>query len=140
MRPPSRSSRTLLASLVLSAASLVACSSEHDEHTPSSSGGAASACERDSRKDTYAAGLAKTSDGVTVKLADAQPAPPRKGDNTLTMQVVDGAGKTVDGATLDNFFHRGEPIVAKGPIELQTHGSEIRFRNIYLRELGPDSR
>ena len=25
--------------------------------------------------------------------------------------------------------------MAKGPIELQTHGSEIRFRNIYVREI-----
>lgn len=42
---------------------------------------------------------------------------------------------TVDGAVLDNFFHRGEPIVPRGSIELQTHGSEIRFRNIYVREI-----
>jgi len=27
------------------------------------------------------------------------------------------------------------PLVAKGPIELQTHGSEIRFRSIYIREI-----
>jgi hypothetical protein len=25
--------------------------------------------------------------------------------------------------------------VARGPIELQTHGSEIRFRNIFIREI-----
>jgi len=51
---------------------------------------------------------------------------------------------TVDGAVLDNYFdgvkpeHPPEPIVAKGPIELQTHGSEIRFRNIYVREIPAD--
>ncbi len=43
--------------------------------------------------------------------------------------------QTVDDAVLDNFFKRTEAIVAKGPLELQTHGSEIRFRNIYLREI-----
>ena len=43
---------------------------------------------------------------------------------------------TVDGQVLDNFFDRTQPVPARGPIELQTHGSEIRFRNIYLREIG----
>jgi hypothetical protein len=48
---------------------------------------------------------------------------------------------TVDGQLLDNYFdtvkpeHPAEPIVAKGPIELQTHNSEMRFRNIYVREI-----
>jgi hypothetical protein len=42
---------------------------------------------------------------------------------------------TVDGQVLDNFFDRTQPIVERGPIELQTHGSEIRFRNIFVREI-----
>ena len=42
---------------------------------------------------------------------------------------------TVDGQILDNFFDRTQPVVARGPIELQTHGSEIRFRNIFIREI-----
>jgi hypothetical protein len=42
---------------------------------------------------------------------------------------------TVDRQPLDNFFDRAQPLVASGPIELQTHGSEIRFRNIYVREI-----
>ncbi|MEO8480662.1 MAG: DUF1080 domain-containing protein [Acidobacteriota bacterium] len=42
---------------------------------------------------------------------------------------------TVDGQVLDNYFDRTQPILPKGPIELQTHGSEIRFRNIFLKEL-----
>jgi len=42
---------------------------------------------------------------------------------------------TVDGQVLDNFFDRAQPVVARGPIELQTHGSEIRFRNIFIREI-----
>jgi len=42
---------------------------------------------------------------------------------------------TVDGQVLDNYFDRTLPLVLKGAIELQTHGSEIRFRNIYVREI-----
>jgi hypothetical protein len=44
---------------------------------------------------------------------------------------------TVDGQVLDNFYDRSLPLVPKGAIELQTHGSEIRFRNIYIREIPP---
>ena len=44
---------------------------------------------------------------------------------------------TVDGAVMDNFFDKSgvTPVPARGPIELQTHGSEIRFRNIYIKEI-----
>lgn len=42
---------------------------------------------------------------------------------------------TVEGQILDNFFDRTQPVVARGPIELQTHGSEIRFRNVFIREI-----
>jgi len=42
---------------------------------------------------------------------------------------------TVEGQVLDNFFDRKQPVLPTGSIELQTHGSEVRFRNIYLREL-----
>ena len=43
--------------------------------------------------------------------------------------------QTVDGAILDNYFDKTRPIRPRGPIELQTHGSEMRFRNIYVREI-----
>ena len=43
--------------------------------------------------------------------------------------------QTVDGQILDNYFQHGQPLVGKGAIELQTHGSEIRFRNIFVREI-----
>lgn len=42
---------------------------------------------------------------------------------------------TVDGQILDNYFDRTRTILPTGPLELQTHGSEIRFRNVYLREI-----
>jgi hypothetical protein len=41
----------------------------------------------------------------------------------------------VDEVVLENYFHRDQAIRARGPIHLQTHGSETRFRNLYLREL-----
>lgn len=41
----------------------------------------------------------------------------------------------VDHALLENYYDRKKPVPAKGPIQLQTHGGEIRWRNIYLREI-----
>jgi hypothetical protein len=43
--------------------------------------------------------------------------------------------QTVNGQILDNYFDRSQPVLPAGPIELQTHGSENRFRNIYIREI-----
>ena len=42
----------------------------------------------------------------------------------------------VDGAVMENFWDRSKPLPAKGPIMLQTHGGEIRWRNIFLRDIG----
>lgn len=44
----------------------------------------------------------------------------------------------VDHATMENYYDRTKPVPAKGPIELQTHGGEIRWRNIFLREIASD--
>jgi hypothetical protein len=44
----------------------------------------------------------------------------------------------VDNAILENYFDRKLPIPPEGPIQLQTHGGEIRWRNIYLREIPAD--
>ncbi len=41
----------------------------------------------------------------------------------------------VDHANLENYYDRNAPVPVKGPIELQTHGGEIRWRNIFLREI-----
>lgn len=46
-------------------------------------------------------------------------------------------GRTVvEGARFENYFKKGEPFPAKGPIMLQTHGGEIRWRKIYVRDIG----
>ena len=44
----------------------------------------------------------------------------------------------VKDAPLANFFERDKPIPAAGPIQLQTHGGEIRWRNLFLREIPPE--
>ncbi len=40
----------------------------------------------------------------------------------------------VDHTIHENYWDRKRPLFAKGPIQLQTHGGEIRWRNIFLRE------
>lgn len=42
----------------------------------------------------------------------------------------------VDHAIMENFYDRKKPIPARGPIQLQTHGGEIRWRNVFIREIG----
>ena len=42
----------------------------------------------------------------------------------------------VDGAIFRNFWSKGKTALpATGPIHLQTHGGEIRWRNIFIREI-----
>jgi hypothetical protein len=44
----------------------------------------------------------------------------------------------VDHAILENFYDRKSPVPARGPVQLQTHGGEIRWRNVFLREIGAE--
>jgi hypothetical protein len=46
--------------------------------------------------------------------------------------------KVVDHAILENYYDRKVPVPAKGPIQLQTHGGEIRWRNVFIREIGAE--
>jgi hypothetical protein len=43
----------------------------------------------------------------------------------------------VDDAILENYWDRDRklPLIAKGPVQLQTHGGEIQWRNIFVREV-----
>lgn len=43
--------------------------------------------------------------------------------------------KIVDDATLENYWDRKRPVPVAGPIQLQTHGGEMRFRNVYIHEI-----
>lgn len=45
---------------------------------------------------------------------------------------------TVVGARMENYWDRTLPLWPKGPIQLQTHGGEIRWRNIMARDIQPD--
>ncbi len=55
---------------------------------------------------------------------------------------------TVDHALLENYYDRSSkdpaikanprPIPRTGPIQLQTHGGEIRWKNVFLREIGSE--
>ncbi len=42
----------------------------------------------------------------------------------------------VDNAPLENYYDRKTPVPSQGPIQLQTHGGEIRWRNVFIREIG----
>jgi hypothetical protein len=44
----------------------------------------------------------------------------------------------VDGAPMENYPDKAAPYPAKGPIMLQTHGGEIRWRNLFVREISAD--
>ncbi|TWT87254.1 hypothetical protein Mal64_27920 [Pseudobythopirellula maris] len=41
----------------------------------------------------------------------------------------------VDDAVMHNYFDREAGLPESGPIQLQTHGAEVRFRNVYLKRL-----
>jgi hypothetical protein len=43
--------------------------------------------------------------------------------------------RVVHHATMENFWDRSAPLFARGAIQLQTHGGEIRWRNIFIREI-----
>jgi len=44
----------------------------------------------------------------------------------------------VDHARLENFWNRKIPLLKKAPIQLQTHGGEIRWRNMFIHEIPPN--
>lgn len=44
----------------------------------------------------------------------------------------------VDGATMENYWDRTQPLPAKGPVMLQTHGGEIRWKNLFVHEISPE--
>lgn len=44
----------------------------------------------------------------------------------------------VDAATMENYWDRKRPLYPTGPIQLQTHGGEMRWKNIAVREIPGD--
>jgi hypothetical protein len=47
-------------------------------------------------------------------------------------------GLVVPAVPMENYWDRAQPLFARGPLQLQTHGGEIRFRGLGVRELGPE--
>ena len=43
----------------------------------------------------------------------------------------------VENAPMQNYFDASSPLYARGPIQLQTHGGEIRWKNLFVREIPP---
>ncbi|MHC4520767.1 MAG: 3-keto-disaccharide hydrolase, partial [Planctomycetota bacterium] len=41
----------------------------------------------------------------------------------------------VDNVTMENYWQRDKPIYPTGQIELQNHGNDLYFRNIYIRQI-----
>src|SRR6516162_2745074 len=54
------------------------------------------------------------------------------------VSVIFNGKLVVDHARLENFWNKKLPLLKKAPIQLQTHGGEIRWRNIYIREIPSD--
>ena len=46
--------------------------------------------------------------------------------------------RVVDHARLDNYYNRKIPVPRTGPIQLQTHGGAISWRNVFIREIAGD--
>lgn len=44
----------------------------------------------------------------------------------------------VDGAIMENYWDKTQPLPARGPIMLQTHGGEIRWRNLFVKEISAE--
>ena len=44
----------------------------------------------------------------------------------------------VDNAIMENYWDRKKPLLRRGPIQLQTHGGEIVWRNVFVREIGAE--
>lgn len=66
--------------------------------------------------------------------------------NTMRMRQIGSRtwvwlnGKqVVDGAIMANYWDRDAPLPATGNIQLQTHGGEIRWRNLAIRELSAEA-
>lgn len=103
--PPLTAARVSLA-LALAAALGATCAACGGDETGSGSTSGAppveSICADDPRAMAYAVGLESASaDGsVRVRFVGATPAPPTKGDNIFTIQLVDGGGSPIDGATV----------------------------------------
>jgi hypothetical protein len=54
------------------------------------------------------------------------------------VKVVLNDKLVVDDVVLENYYDRSKPVPMRGTIHLQTHGSETRFDNVFVREIPAD--
>jgi hypothetical protein len=122
------------------AATLFACSSDSQPSgggsnvSPAGVGGRVA----DGQADVYAPGLTKAAGTMTVKLVEAKPGPPVKGNNELTLEVLDASGQPVDGATVT--VTPWMPDHAHGsavkPTVTPTGGGRYHVTDVYLAMAG----
>ena len=62
--------------------------------------------------------------------------------NVMRIRMVDdrvtvylNGSLVVDDAVMHNYWNRKAKLYSRGPIQLQTHGGEMRFRNIFIRDI-----
>jgi len=53
--------------------------------------------------------------------------------DTVTVEL--NGQRVVDAAPLANYFEKGKPLPATGPIQIQTHGGPMHVRNVFIKEL-----
>ena len=82
---------------------LVACGGDDDDDDGADGADAGINCDFVMEgQDTYAPGLEKIgAGGYTVRLMSATPAPPAKGDNDWTIEVLDDTSTATDGLDID---------------------------------------
>jgi hypothetical protein len=129
-------------SLILAAAvsfgslltSLGACTTDDGSSSSSGSSGVQTACDKETRKDIYTAGLSKQGNALSVKLVESTPAPPAKLMNAMKFQVLDGAGVPLDGATLTvvPFMPDHGHGTAAVPVVTAKGNGTYEVSNIYL--------
>ncbi|RMH44636.1 MAG: hypothetical protein D6689_02005 [Deltaproteobacteria bacterium] len=92
--------RTPLALLAVAAA-LAACGGDDHDHDHGADAGIDCSLIMEGQ-DVYSPGLEKVGDaGYAVRLLMSDPAPPARGDNTWTIEVVDASDAPVDGLEID---------------------------------------
>ncbi|MCA9541584.1 MAG: FixH family protein [Myxococcales bacterium] len=111
---------------------LTACD---DESTTTADGGGGAPPQGE----TYAAGMAKATDAVTVVLVEAVPGPPIRGDsNVWTLALQDAEGAPMDGCTIEvdprmpAHGHGTTPVPVATPIEGETGMFEVRPLNLFM--------
>ena len=61
------------------------------------------------------------------------------GDYHTHVSMIQPLGKfQISRSNMENFWEKGKPFPARGPFMLQTHGGEIRWRNLKVREIGAE--